>query len=356
MRPLGWISGLKAGGLKAAGLLALLVLWGLCSLAQVPASLAQGLDQGLDGGQGEAAAESAEEGASPGTSAPAAPPAQSVQPDGTMNPAWTGLLERLALEGENRTALIPLFANSSLVPDASIMGRKLRALYKSRFLPKPEPKAPTGKPLTIYDTWLTPEWAEKIAAFKKANALVLEEAARRYGTSPSLLTAIFLVETHLGTFLGQRPVLAALANLAASTDPGAMLPFVAEYQPTPEQLDWLAGRQAEKSAWALRQIRFFLEYCRLNGFAPLSLPGSLYGAFGLCQFTPLNALRLGVDGDGDGRVDLFGVADAAHSMGRFLKSRGWREDLSYQAKLKIIRQYNNDLLYAQTVLAVAKRI
>jgi membrane-bound lytic murein transglycosylase B len=274
-----------------------------------------------------------------------------------VNPAWLPLLERLALEGENRTALEPIFANPALVPDPTIMGRKIRALYRSRFLPKPEPRpAPGGKPLTIYDTWLTPEWVEKIAAFKRANAAVLAEAEQKYGVSASLLTAVFLVETHLGAFLGQRPALAALANLAASTDPAAAFPFVAEYQPTREQLDWLAGRQAERAAWALRQLRFFLEYCRRNGFDPVSLPGSLYGAFGLCQFAPGNALKIGVDGNGDGRVDLFDVADAAHSVAAFLKSRGWRENLSQQAKVKVIRQYNNDLLYAQTVLAVAKRI
>ena len=284
-------------------------------------------------------------------------PAEAAPAPGLVDPAWEPLLARLALEGENRTALAPLFADPALAPDPTIMGRKVRSLYRSRFLPKPEPAPkPGGKPLTIHDTWLTPEWMEKIAAFQRANAAVLAQAGRRYGVSPSLLVAVFLVETHLGAFVGQRPVFAALANLAASTDPAAAYPFVAEYSPTREQLDWLAARQADRAAWALRQLRFFLEYCRREGIAPLSVPGSLYGAFGLCQFTPGNALNLGVDGDGDGRVDLFSVADAAASIGAFLKSRGWRENLSYQAKIKVLRRYNNDLLYAQTVLAVAKRI
>lgn len=338
----------------------------LCLLIGVSPALAQDPSpaESLDGGQDEASgdvsaevpAQAAPWGARP-TDVPNAPISTPGAPALAVNPAWLPLLDRLAQEGENRTALEPLFASPALVPDPTIMGRKVRALYKSRFLPKPEPKpGPGGRPLTIYDTWLTPEWVEKIAAFKRANAAVLAQAEEKYGVSASLLTAVFLVETHLGAFLGQRPALAALANLAASTDPAATFPFVAEYEPTREQLDWLAGRQAERAAWALRQLRFFLEYCRRGGFDPVSLPGSLYGAFGLCQFTPGNALKIGVDGNGDGRVDLFDVADAAHSVAAFLKSRGWRENLSPQAKVKVIRQYNNDLLYAQTVLAVAKRI
>ena len=47
----------------------------------------------------------------------------------------------------------------------------------------------------------------------------------------------------------------------------------------------------------------------------MSFVGSIYGAIGISQFMPTNALKFGQDGDGDGRVDLFRHEDAVHSLG-----------------------------------------
>src|SRR5690606_10307023 len=52
------------------------------------------------------------------------------------------------------------------------------------------------------------------------------------------------------------------------------------------------------------------------------------GAFGMTQFIPTSFYELAVDGDGDGRVDLYGsLADAFASSANHLRKRGaqWTE-------------------------------
>ena len=50
---------------------------------------------------------------------------------------------------------------------------------------------------------------------------------------------------------------------------------------------------------------------------PLAMQGSGSGAFGFPQFLPTSYLRYGADGDGDGRVSLYDMGDAAASCARF---------------------------------------
>ena len=48
------------------------------------------------------------------------------------------------------------------------------------------------------------------------------------------------------------------------------------------------------------------------------MPGSSTGAIGLLQFEPSN-FYIAVDGDGDGKIDLFDPADAIMSLAHFLQ-------------------------------------
>jgi membrane-bound lytic murein transglycosylase B len=83
------------------------------------------------------------------------------------------------------------------------------------------------------------------------------------------------------------------------------------------------------------------------------MPGSIYGAVGICQFMPSNILRFGVDGDGDGTVNLFHASDAMHSLANYLKYHGWKPGLSREKQNRVLRHYNNSATYANTILAVA---
>ncbi|MGP1354263.1 MAG: lytic murein transglycosylase [Parasphingopyxis sp.] len=55
------------------------------------------------------------------------------------------------------------------------------------------------------------------------------------------------------------------------------------------------------------------------------LIGSWAGAFGYPQFLPSVYLRLAIDGDGDGRAEIWrSEADALASIGNYLENAGWR--------------------------------
>ena len=81
-----------------------------------------------------------------------------------------------------------------------------------------------------------------------------------------------------------------------------------------------------------------------------------YGAIGLCQFMPTNAVRFGVDGDRDGVVDLFTPADALHSIANYLAFHGWRPGLTEGRQEKVIYHYNHDTSYAKTIVVLSQRL
>jgi membrane-bound lytic murein transglycosylase B len=87
----------------------------------------------------------------------------------------------------------------------------------------------------------------------------------------------------------------------------------------------------------------------VNVFA---LKGSWAGAFGLSQFLPSSFLRLALDGNGDGNIDLFSLPDAAHSVGNYLKGHGWTS--SPEAQHKAVFGYNNSTKYVEAVLTLAE--
>ena len=110
-----------------------------------------------------------------------------------------------------------------------------------------------------------------------------------------------------------------------------------------------------RSAWAESEWINLILLSKERGFDPLAIKGSWAGAFGLCQFVPSAYLNYGVDGNGDGRVDLFNVVDALASIANYLKGSGWEQgDLA--KKKKAIYAYNHCDNYVKAVLAYAKAI
>lgn len=134
---------------------------------------------------------------------------------------------------------------------------------------------------------------EKLAA----NRVLLDALQQRYGVPAPVLVAFWGLETNYGGYLGATPSLDALATLAC--DPRRSEFFTNEFL----------------TALAL------LERERLN---PATMKGSWAGAMGHTQFMPSTWDRYAVDGDGDGRIDLWASeADALASGANFLSQLGW---------------------------------
>jgi membrane-bound lytic murein transglycosylase B len=87
--------------------------------------------------------------------------------------------------------------------------------------------------------------------------------------------------------------------------------------------------------------------------------GAMHGEVGQTQFLPKNVLLYGVDGNGDGVVNLNVKADALASTANFLKGHGWVRGAGYQpgeANYAAIQGWNAAGVYQQTIAIVGKRI
>jgi membrane-bound lytic murein transglycosylase B len=125
----------------------------------------------------------------------------------------------------------------------------------------------------------------------------LNEISRRYGVPASVLVAIWGKETSYGSIMGDFDLLNSLASLAYEGRRRDL--FTDEFIATLKMMD--------------------------RGFPRSRLRGSWAGATGQSQFLPSVYIRLGVDGDGDGRSDIWGSQlDALASIANYLRSAGWR--------------------------------
>jgi len=97
-------------------------------------------------------------------------------------------------------------------------------------------------------------------------------------------------------------------------------------------------------------------YAYRSEIDPFTLSSSIYGAIGLCQFLPSNISSYGVDADNDGRIDLSTKADAFYSIANYLQEHGWKCTMDKGSQRKVILRYNQSSIYANTVLAVAKKL
>ncbi|WP_043634864.1 lytic murein transglycosylase [Desulfovibrio sp. TomC] len=267
---------------------------------------------------------------------------------------WQPLIVRLEAEGLNRAWLERVFAGP-VEYEPSIMARKVDAMVRKQFEPKP---APTKKTLEAsnYKYFLTPAAIDSAVRYIRENRAAFERAQREFGPQPELIAAFLLVETKLGTYLGDRDALSVLASLARASDLTQISPFMKTLRGDGDRstyADWAARDRAE---WAYRELAALLRYAAAQKQAPGTIPGSIYGAIGICQFMPSNALRFGVDGDGNGVLDLFTPADAIVSVASYLRGYGWKPGMTPAERDKVVYAYNHSDLYVLAVTTVADRI
>jgi len=119
-----------------------------------------------------------------------------------------------------------------------------------------------------------------------------------YGVPRDILIGVWAMESNFGALQGDFDIIRCLATLAA------------------------AGR---RRAWAEGELLAALKIIG-DGDEPRSkLRGSWAGAMGQTQFLPSTYLSTAVDGDGDGRRDIWGSpVDALASAANLLVKGGWR--------------------------------
>ncbi|MDL2279277.1 lytic murein transglycosylase [Desulfovibrio sp. OttesenSCG-928-G11] len=270
---------------------------------------------------------------------------------------WLPLVQRL----ENDPGARPDFANYFCgLPEYSPkpMGVKVKELFTSAFLrrKKPDDGKPKPPPSRIYRNVVTAAALARCEDFLAANTELFDRVEAKYPVPRELLAALLYVETKLGVYVGKDNAFWSLACMAAADNPDMVQGGVGDVPLKPEHDDWLQSKLKDKSGWAYKELRALLEFCRVNNLDPLLMPGSVYGAIGICQFMPSNLSSYGEDGDGDGVINLFSEADAVFSAARYLHKHGWKKEMSVSARREVLKRYNNLNIYANTILALAESV
>lgn len=284
----------------------------------------------------------------------AAEPAVTPEPalGGSIAPCWEPLAARLKADGLSGPRVDALLATLGPTPTQSPMGRKIRELYRRRFLPRP----PSAKPAPLYYKGVVSEPnAALCREFISLHEGAFAAADARYGVSPAIAASLLFVETRLGKVLGDvaENAFYTLASMAVSTTPNSISHWLSQLPGYQQHLPWLRETLHKRADWAYAETRALVAHMLRDNIAPASLPGSIYGAVGLCQFMPSNISTYGADGDGDGRVDLFTPSDAIMSLAHYLARHGWKAGLSREKQHSLLMTYNHSRTYANTILALS---
>ena len=136
-----------------------------------------------------------------------------------------------------------------------------------------------------------------------------DTAAARYGVPPSILVAIWGLESNYGSNYGDIPTIDALATLG------------------------FEGRRAD---WARGQLLAALRILQSGDIDRARMIGSWAGAMGQTQFLPSSFLAYAVDADGDGRRDIWGsMPDVLASTANFLARGGWQAAQPWGAEVRL---------------------
>ncbi len=268
---------------------------------------------------------------------------------------WKPLIDRLAAEGLPRGELEAYFCDPLVVFDGSIMARKVDSMVRRQFDPK---SAPTRRTLqnSAYGGYLKPWMLAWAAEYARDNEQILAGTEARYGVPRDVIVALLLVETKLGSFLGKDKACQVLASMAASNSIDRIRPHLRSVGQNADRSAFADVSARDRSEWAYQELKALILHARGTQLNPLGIPGSIYGAIGICQFMPTNVLRYGVDGDRDGRVDLFSPQDAIPSIANYLVGHGWKPGLGYDEQRAVIYAYNHSDLYSLAVMTIAEKL
>ena len=152
-----------------------------------------------------------------------------------------------------------------------------------------------------------------------------------YGVPAAVIVAIHGMETGFGNFMGDANVLSAISTLAYDC----------------RRSEFFSGH-----AMAALQLVD-------RGSLSANTIGAMHGEVGHTQFLPGNVMRYGVDGDGNGTIDLTQLTDSLASTANFLRQKGWRPGAGYQQgqpNFAVIQEWNAAGVYQKAIAIMAGKI
>ena len=159
---------------------------------------------------------------------------------------------------------------------------------------------------------------ERGIIYHKNNYKILKEIESKYGVPSEVIVAILGVETWYGKGTGKVKVLDSLGTLALM--------------------------HPRRSKLFKSQLISFIVLSYRNNLNYSEIYGSYAGAMGVPQFMPESYIKLGVDYDKDGKVDLWNSKyDIFASVANYLNKRGWKKNNRIYSDIVIREEYIKDI-------------
>jgi membrane-bound lytic murein transglycosylase B len=156
------------------------------------------------------------------------------------------------------------------------------------------------KPIWVYlDNAVSRERIANGRALLVGDADILARIHAKYAVPPEILLSIWGNESDYGRGMGGYKMIEALATLSY---------------------------EGPRTDYARPQLIAAMKMMQREHYAPSAMTSSWAGAFGQTQFVPTTFLAQAVDGDGDGKIDLWlNVADALASTANVISTAGWAD-------------------------------
>lgn len=150
------------------------------------------------------------------------------------------------------------------------------------------------------------------------NRQLLDRIAKKYGVQPHFIVALWGIETYYGKHTGKVPIIDALVTLAYD------------------------GR---RSSYFRKELFNALKIIDAGHVSSPQMKGSWAGAMGQVQFMPSSFLSFAVDGNTDGRIDLWQTPeDYFSSAANYLVKMGWKQNQNWGCEVKLPSGLDPDLI------------
>ena len=173
--------------------------------------------------------------------------------------------------------------------------------------------------LDIYLQRVLPEKKVKLARqMYQSYQTQLEHASKRSGVPASYIVALWGMESGFGKYQGKEDIISAMSTLA------------------------FEGRREE---FFTKQLMAALQILQQKHISADRLKGSWAGAMGQCQFMPTSFIKYGVDGDGDGRIDIWdNIDDVFASTANYLATEGWNSKEGWGQEVRATKPLSSALI------------
>ena len=209
--------------------------------------------------------------------------------------AWAGEFYDRAVKAGISPALVTR-EMAGLTPDPRVTSRDSR---------QPE----FSQPVSAYIAGAVADGPIATGIRKRNEMSALGAIEQRYGVPREILIGIWSRESAFGAIQGDFDVVRSMASLAA---------------------------QGRRRDWAEGELIAAFKIIGSGEFSRSQLKGSWAGAMGQTQFIPSSFLSTAVDGDGDGRRDVWTSApDALASAADLLAKGGWVRGQSWAREVSV---------------------